>query len=251
MLLLNTSHFEFLLKNMFNELLKAKPKNWDEYKKESISRMVELGKKKTTLSSFADRQTLNRVCFLFLFLVHATAEVFSGEKALSRVTKNENLQAWFNDIAGQISSMDYADATMAGRKIVQLMQALDEVQEFHQLESNLQVRAFLTDTKGYLMQIMRTVNVKEEILITIQLVADLSYAWELMSKYVPLMQSLIKAYPSPFSLFFLPSFSCARVLMYHSLSVVQQSHHGHQAQGHLPEAGLHPGSSPGANQPGQ
>ena len=44
MLLLNTSHFEFLLKNMFNELLKMKPKNWDEYKKESISRMVELGK---------------------------------------------------------------------------------------------------------------------------------------------------------------------------------------------------------------
>jgi len=120
------------------------------------------------------------------------------------VSKNENLQAWFNDIAGQISSMDYADATMAGRKIVQLMQALDEVQEFHQLESNLQVRAFLTDTKGYLMQIMRTVNVKEEILITIQLVADLSYAWELMRKYVPLMQNLIKGYvfPSPFFFFF-------------------------------------------------
>lgn len=61
-----------------------------------------------------------------------------------------------------------------------------------QLESNLQVRAFLTDTKGYLMQIMRTVNVKEEILITIQLVADLSYGWELMDKSVPLMQSLVK-----------------------------------------------------------
>lgn len=65
------------------------------------------------------------------------AEVFSGEKALSRVSKNENLQAWFNDIAGQISSMDYADATMAGRKIVQLMQALDEVQEFHQVNQNI------------------------------------------------------------------------------------------------------------------
>ena len=141
--------------------------------------------------------------YLLFFVVVPSAEVFSGEKALSRVSKNENLQAWFNDIAGQISSMDYADATMAGRKIVQLMQALDEVQEFHQLESNLQVRAFLTDTKGYLMQIMRTVNVKEEILITIQLVADLSYAWELMRKYVPLMQNLIKGYvfPSPFFFF--------------------------------------------------
>lgn len=43
MLLLNVSQFEFLLKNMFTELLRMKPKNWDEYKKESIGRMVELG----------------------------------------------------------------------------------------------------------------------------------------------------------------------------------------------------------------
>jgi len=166
MLLLNVSHFEFLLKNMFSELLRRKAKNWDDYKKEAISRMTEL------------------------------AEVFSGEKALTRVVKNENLQSWFNDIAAQISSMDYADATMAGRKIVQLMQALDEVQEFHEVESNLQVRAFLTDTKSYLTQIMRTVNVKEEILITIQLVADLSYAWELVVRYVPLMQTLVKKDPT-------------------------------------------------------
>jgi len=40
---------------------------------------------------------------------------------------------------------------------------------------------------------LRTVNVKEEILITIQLVADLSYGWEIIVKYVPLMQQLIKS----------------------------------------------------------
>ena len=43
-------------------------------------------------------------------------------------------------MSSQISSLSYDDSTSAGRKITQLIQALEEVQEFHQLESNLQVR---------------------------------------------------------------------------------------------------------------
>ena len=61
------------------------------------------------------------------------AEFFSGTKALTRVKANEQLQNWFKEIAGQIQALDYADATVAGRKIVQLIQALEEVQEFHQV----------------------------------------------------------------------------------------------------------------------
>ena len=53
---------------------------------------------------------------------------------------SEHLQAWFTEMASQISSLSYDDSTSAGRKITQLIQALEEVQEFHQLESNLQVR---------------------------------------------------------------------------------------------------------------
>ena len=52
---------------------------------------------------------------------------------------SEHLQAWFTEMSSQISSLSYDDSTSAGRKITQLIQALDEVQEFHQLESNLQV----------------------------------------------------------------------------------------------------------------
>ena len=52
----------------------------------------------------------------------------------------EHLQAWFTEMSSQISSLSYDDSTSAGRKITQLIQALEEVQEFHQLESNLQVR---------------------------------------------------------------------------------------------------------------
>ena len=56
----------------------------------------------------------------------------------------EHLQAWFTEMASQISSLSYDDSTLAGRKITQLIQALEEVQEFHQLESNLQVHCICT-----------------------------------------------------------------------------------------------------------
>ena len=39
----------------------------------------------------------------------------------------ENLQAWFKEMSNQISSLNYDDSTSAGRKMVQLIQALEEV----------------------------------------------------------------------------------------------------------------------------
>lgn len=165
LLLLNTAQFEFTLKNMFKKLLADKKNAWEHAKKEASERTTEL------------------------------SEYFSGEKALTRVTRNEALQSWFGDISRQIQLLDYADATVAGRKIHQLMQALEEVQEFHQLESNLQVRSFLQETTQLLKTMIRTVNIKEEILVVIQLIADLSYSWELIHSYVGQFQALVKRDP--------------------------------------------------------
>ena len=39
----------------------------------------------------------------------------------------EHLQAWFTEMSSQISSLSYDDSTSAGRKITQLVAALDEV----------------------------------------------------------------------------------------------------------------------------
>ncbi|RUS78371.1 hypothetical protein EGW08_013864 [Elysia chlorotica] len=165
-LLLNIGQFEFKLKEMFKHMLNEKENKWELYKKEGSERMHEL------------------------------SEVYSGTKPLTRVEKNENLQAWFAEMSKQISSLSYDDSTSAGRKIVQLIQALEEVQEFHQLESNLQVRQFLADTRQYLHQMIRTINIKEEVLITIEIVGDLSYAWTLMDSYTEYMQRGIKKDPT-------------------------------------------------------
>uniref|UniRef100_A0A8D2BG95 WASH complex subunit 5 n=1 Tax=Sus scrofa TaxID=9823 RepID=A0A8D2BG95_PIG len=153
-LLLDTAQFEFILKEMFKQMLSEKQAKWEHYKKEGSERMTEL------------------------------ADVFSGVKPLTRVEKNENLQAWFREISKQILSLNYDDSTAAGRKTVQLIQALEEVQEFHQLESNLQVCQFLADTRKFLHQMIRTINIKEEVLITMQIVGDLSFAWQLLLSFL-------------------------------------------------------------------
>ncbi|KAG8010235.1 WASH complex subunit 5 [Nibea albiflora] len=165
-ILLDTAQFEFTLKEMFKQMLSEKQIKWESYKKEGSERMTEL------------------------------AEVFSGVKPLTRVEKNENLQAWFREISKQIESLNYEDSTAAGRKTVQLIQALVEVQEFHQLESNLQVCQFLADTRKFLHQMIRTINIKEEVLITMQIVGDLSYAWQIIDSFTLIMQESIRVNPS-------------------------------------------------------
>uniref|UniRef100_A0A8C6KPK3 WASH complex subunit 5 n=1 Tax=Nothobranchius furzeri TaxID=105023 RepID=A0A8C6KPK3_NOTFU len=164
-LLLDTAQFEFMLKEMFKQMLSEKQLKWESYKKEGSERMTEL------------------------------AEVFSGVKPLTRVEKNENLQAWFREISKQIESLNYEDSTAAGRKTAQLIQALIEVQEFHQLESNLQVCQFLADTRKFLHQMIRTINIKEEVLITMQIVGDLSYAWQIIDSFTSIMQESIRVSP--------------------------------------------------------
>lgn len=164
-LLLNTGQFELKLKDLFKKLLTDKEINWEKFKTECVDRMNEL------------------------------SDVFSGTKPLTRIEKNENLQAWFADISKQIQSLNH-EVPSSPRKIVQLIQALEEVQEFHQLESHLQVKQFLVDTRKFLHQMIRTVNIKEEVMITLQIVGDLSYAWELIDTYTSIMQEGIKKDPS-------------------------------------------------------
>ncbi|GAB6028824.1 WASH complex subunit 5 [Chamberlinius hualienensis] len=165
-LLLNTAQLELKVREMYKRMLKDKQNNWEKYKRECVERMDEL------------------------------SEVFSGTKPLTRVEKNESLQAWFKEISKEILSLDYDDATATSRKTVQLIQALEEVQEFHQLDSQLQVKQFLVDTRKFLHQMIRTINIREEVLITIQIIGDLSYAWEIVDNYTSYMQKGIKRDPS-------------------------------------------------------
>ncbi|XP_019498974.1 PREDICTED: WASH complex subunit strumpellin [Hipposideros armiger] len=92
----------------------------------------------------------------------------------------------------QIKDQILTDSRYNPRILFQLLL----VQEFHQLESNLQVCQFLADTRKFLHQMIRTINIKEEVLITMQIVGDLSFAWQLIDSFTSIMQDSIRVNPS-------------------------------------------------------
>jgi WASH complex subunit strumpellin len=89
---------------MFKNLLEEKEKKWNLCKEEANKRVLSLSK------------------------------YFSGEEVLSKENKDEQLEAWFKDkISVKILDLNYIDSTLAGRKIHQLINALEEVEEFYQV----------------------------------------------------------------------------------------------------------------------
>lgn len=56
--------------------------------------------------------------------INKLAEVFTGTKQLDEIEKNQTLETWFKEISKHIESLVEDD----GKKIMQLLQALEEVQ---------------------------------------------------------------------------------------------------------------------------
>ncbi|CAH0381661.1 unnamed protein product [Bemisia tabaci] len=165
-LMLNAAEFEFRLKELFKTMLAEKRKNWEYHQKNSAEQLMDL------------------------------SLVFSGEKSLLKVEKNANLHEWFQKMAKEIETLNVDEISVSSRKMVQIVQALDEVKEFHQLSSNMQICQNLKEAKESLTSMIRSEGMKESLLITLQIVSDFSYAWQLVDAYTPYMQEQIKENPA-------------------------------------------------------
>ena len=165
-LLLNCSQLELVVKEILRTLMQEKSQRWSDFKKEALDRVNEL------------------------------SEAFSGSRPLSKIESNPQLKLWFAEISQEISRLNCENVNLSGRTLIQLIQALEEVQEFHNLQSNMQVKQYLMETREYLTRMMQIINVKENILINIQLISDLSYAWHLIDRdFTTIMQESIKKQP--------------------------------------------------------
>lgn len=68
--------------------------------------------------------------------------------------------------------------------------------EFHQLANNYQVSQTIKDTHSYLHEMMKTISVKDSVLIVHQMIGDFSYAWCHIEMFTTLMRNAIKNEPS-------------------------------------------------------
>ncbi|XP_026671210.1 WASH complex subunit 5 isoform X2 [Ceratina calcarata] len=160
-LLLSTAQIEQRVKQLYKDLLCGKETNWLRAKQTCVERITDL------------------------------AQIFGGSKSLDGVERNQNLHSWFIEISKHIDSLQQEDA----RKIVQLLQALEEVQEFHQLENNLHISQYLADTREILHNMLRTGSITEDTMISLNIVTDCCYAWNIMESFIEAMQTSIKESP--------------------------------------------------------
>ncbi|XP_047367322.1 WASH complex subunit 5 isoform X2 [Vespa velutina] len=160
-LLLNTAQIEQDVKQTYKELLVGKETKWLRDKEACVKRIIDL------------------------------AQIFGDNKSLDGIEKIQDLHAWFMEISKHINSLQQEDS----RKIVQLLQALEYVQEFHQLENNLHVSQYLSDTREILHNMLRTGNIAEDTIINLNIVTDCSYAWYIMETFTDVIQSSIKKNP--------------------------------------------------------
>jgi WASH complex subunit strumpellin len=156
------------LKEIFKNLLLEKEKKWNKCKNSAVERMKELGM------------------------------YFTGQVALTRVKKDDKLQEWFNGMANEIDSLSMEDehATVTGRKIQHCVQALEDVEQFDVIDTNLAIKAFLKETREELYQMVRACNIKTEVLNVLETVTDFSYAWELLPDYLKVLHDRVKSDPA-------------------------------------------------------
>ena len=164
-LCMHTAQFEWQLKEQMKQLLDQKQSVWDECKRETKDRLVEL------------------------------STYYSGEKELTRVKRNESLVKWFKQLSDEIDTLDYNHSTLVGRKMTTLIQALEEVTEFDAIDQNLQVKQFLSDCVGFLRRMVKTVNINNKVIGDLDIISDFAYAWEIINDYTPFLHDKIKNDP--------------------------------------------------------
>jgi WASH complex subunit strumpellin len=187
LVLMDTAQFEYQLRQIYTALMDKKEEMWEKSKSQVVSMLQEL------------------------------SEAFKGDKILSRIGKDEQLQHWFSQLAEQVKLLDASDIVQSGRKLHHLIAALVEVEQFHQIEAALQLKQFLHETRELLTRMIRVVSVRESTLVTLcmqvltmappspqvrestlvtlDVVCDMSYAWLAISDYAPLMRNRIQRNP--------------------------------------------------------
>ena len=117
-------------------------------------------------------------------------------RALSRNVKDDNLKSWFEHIAEEVEKLRYDEPLSAGRKVHQLVDALVDVEQFHQIDTNLQTKQYLHDIREHLQSMVKTVNVAEFALNTLAVVSDASYAWGVIGQHTEYLQERIRRDPT-------------------------------------------------------
>jgi WASH complex subunit strumpellin len=168
-LLLLSSQLEMQLKEIFRDLLDKKGSIWVTCRDQASEIMNDL------------------------------AIYFKGDQTLARVSRHDGLISWFTSMADEIQKLTYESGdhfTVTGRRIQLCVQALEDVEQYDLVDRDVQVKSFLSEARGLLLQMARVVGINETICGDIQWISDMSYGIESVKSYVTIIHTRVTKDPS-------------------------------------------------------
>ena len=120
---------------------------------------------------------------------------FSGTLSLSALQKDESLQQWFDNIAGEVDQIENENSVANAQKIFQLIHALEKIMQFSQISQSIVIWTSVVGVIDGLKLIARLLAVDEKYEPLIGTISDFSYGFAILYNFVPLMQKRIKADP--------------------------------------------------------
>ncbi len=96
------------------------------------------------------------------------ADFFAQPTSLnSKIAADNNYKQYFTEIKNQVFSLNHNDPTFAGRKIMQLVKALEDVEQLHSIASNLSIKSYLAESRNNLKHMLATVNIRKQVLVNL------------------------------------------------------------------------------------
>ncbi|VDO92639.1 unnamed protein product [Soboliphyme baturini] len=123
-------------------------------------------------------------------------EVFSGSRPLLTVQKNDRICEDLVKLKSQLQEVCFDNLAIAGYKVLTLVKNLDELQELHGLDAQEIVRDFLSGVRSLMHMMVRVIKLNEDALIKLQLITDMSYAWEIIYGFTERMQRFVQKDPT-------------------------------------------------------
>lgn len=166
-LILNISQLELCVKEIVKDLLENKQQKWMSYKADVDERMNEM------------------------------ILLFSGEKSVIKIEKNDHLRQWFEEILKEVTALDLQQKPrLVEKKLIQLVQAIAEVPQFHNLQANAHAKQRLDEILSLLSNMIHLLNIKDSILVDLQAIGDFNYAWYLIDGFTGVMHRSLQKSPN-------------------------------------------------------
>ena len=89
------------------------------------------------------------------------AEQFAENRDMGKQYIDSNYASRLKQIGERIDSLNHKHSTVAWRIIKSIIQALDDIEIYEPVETNIQIKHYIQETKKYLMYMVRSVNVKK------------------------------------------------------------------------------------------